>query len=393
MRVAVLSSASGGGAGIAAYRNYQAIKMYQSDNCSVDFIDVSLLDAVDPEVSPQISGSNHVYSNTHYTIDLASFSRKHVIKTLQQYDVLNIHWCSFLLSIRELLELAQSGIRLVFTLHDFYYMTGGCHYPAGCDQYKDECRLCPQVNIELMQKKDVQFAHLIKKEIFSLPNTFLTAPSEYIVNSAINAKIINKLRTKVVRNAYAPNDIGIDNKKPVKELGLLLIADSFYEERKNLKLAIDGLINFARSNRKQVVDRFVVHLVGRLDNEATQLLEPHGIKCIIHGHVSEHVDLVRIYKTIDFILTTSLDDNWPNILVEAGAYGVIPIVGPEHGCEEFILHSGVGHVFEKYNEYSLGNTLSNIKKDPESSKLILKHVRETHDPEQVSREYLAFFKQ
>ena len=29
------------------------------------------------------------------------------------------------------LELARRGKKILFTLHDFYYITGGCHYPAG----------------------------------------------------------------------------------------------------------------------------------------------------------------------------------------------------------------------------------------------------------------------
>jgi len=65
MKIAVLSSASAGGAGIAAFRIYQAL---QASDHEVDFIDIRALgEAVCQEVSPQISATNRKITNTHFT--------------------------------------------------------------------------------------------------------------------------------------------------------------------------------------------------------------------------------------------------------------------------------------------------------------------------------------
>lgn len=388
MRVAILSSASGGGAGIAAHRIYRAIKEHQKDICDVDFIDMRTTEKpVSNEVTLADSATNGILSNTHFTADYASASRKHIVDTLSQYDVINIHWCSYLLSIVEIYELAKSGKKIVFTLHDFYYFTGGCHYPSTCKQYLTSCKLCPQVNTAMMNQKDVEAAQDLKRKIFSFENVILTAPSEYIVNKAIAAEIIPKERGIVIRNAYEPVE-GKERKKNTDgKIHVLVIADSFYEIRKQLQLAIDGFKVLAETEPSKV-SAFVIHLVGKLDKEVLNQLKPYGYKVINHGHKSNHEDIVDVYCQVNYLLTPSLDDNWPNILVESGAYGVVPIVGPGHGCEEFVSRSRVGYVFKSYIDISVADSILSLSNNKVGDK---EEVRVLHDPKFISKKYFELF--
>lgn len=391
MKVAILSSASGGGAGIAAYRVFEALKKHQSDECAVDFIDMSIMGRVADHISPTANATNGAISNTHYTVDFASEVRSHVIKTLMKYDVLNIHWASYLLTIAELYELAKSGKRIVFTLHDFYYFTGGCHYPSTCKQYLSSCKLCPQVNTSIMSQINVEAAHNLKRKIFSFNNVILTAPSEYIVNKAIAANIIPKERGVTIRNAYEPVEGKARTPNTDGKIHVLVIADSFYEIRKQLQLAIDGFKALAESEPTKI-DSFVIHLVGRLDAEVLNQLSPYGYRVINHGHKSNHEDIVDVYCQVDYLLTPSLDDNWPNILVESSAYGVVPIVGPGHGCEEFVQYFKSGCIFTDYSSSSVCRALLSIQhkgSQPIQNKISI--TQESHSPSTVSRSYLAIF--
>ncbi|NQZ03478.1 glycosyltransferase [Idiomarina sp.] len=390
MKVAVLSSASGGGAGIAAYRIYEAIKRHQSDKCEVDFIDMQTMGRVADHVSMPGSATNGTISNTHYTTDFASEVRDYVIKTLMKYDVLNIQWSSYLLTIAEIYELAKSGKRIVFTLHDFYYFTGGCHYPSTCKQYLNSCKMCPQVDTSMMSQRDVEAAHDLKRKIFSFENVILTAPSEYIVNKAIAANIVPKERGVTIRNAYEPVEGKERKQNEDGRIHVLVIADSFYEIRKQLQLAIDGFKVLAESNPSKVSD-FVIHLVGRLDKEVLNQLKPYGYKVINHGHKSNHEDIVDVYCQVDYLLTPSLDDNWPNILVESSAYGVVPIVGPGHGCEELVKLFEKGFIFNSYIANEVSELLANVGPAESSSVTFIKSSRKIHDGIEVSDQYLKIF--
>jgi len=58
-------------------------------------------------------------------------------------DVLHIHWVnSGFLSTDNLKELIALGKPIVWTLHDMWDFTGGCHYSDTCDNFLRECGNC-----------------------------------------------------------------------------------------------------------------------------------------------------------------------------------------------------------------------------------------------------------
>ena len=141
-------------------------------------------------------------------------------------------------------------------------MTGVCHYPAGCLGYLNQCMACPQVDETHCSQLTVMKTLKIKREIFSHNNVHLSAPSAFIVNSAIQSGLIPKNRGHVLRNAYKPIiDLDITLKK---QNSILLIADSFAEERKCLALAVQAI----KQASKQVITNnqpFSLHLIGNLN--------------------------------------------------------------------------------------------------------------------------------
>ncbi len=390
MKIAVLSSASAGGAGIAAYRIFEALSIHQ--NHSVDFFDMSILGHASIEVSPHASATNREITNTHFTTDYASNSRAWLIDMLAEYDCLNIQWSSYLLSIAEILELAKLGVNILFTLHDFYFITGGCHYPAGCTGYRENCVGCSQVNEQMYTYQDVIHALKIKREIFSYPNIHLSAPSEYIVNSAVKSGIIPKERGHVLRNAYqpikttpVPADPGV--------FSLLLIADSFLEERKGIELAINAIIEFCKINQTSS-DNFNLHVVGTCEKDIPAMLAEANLTLTLHGHVSGHDNLVEIFQQCKYMLTCSYEDNWPNILVEAGAYGCIPIVGKGHGCEEFCLELNTGIISKEYSNRAFADSLNSALNISTANRLamaesLIERTRKMHSYAVVSEKYLS----
>lgn len=390
MKIAILSSASAGGAGIAAYRIYEALK---SSNYNADFIDINTLgESVCQEISPQVSATNKKITNTHFTVDHASDCRDWLISFLSEYDVINVQWASYLISLSEILELAKLNKKIVFTLHDFYYITGGCHYPAGCKGHLENCIGCPQVNDNVLSMKNVIKANKIKREIFSYPNVHLTAPSKFIVDNAVRAGFVPNERAHVLRNSYDTTEPFNSLEKP-KEKSILLIADSFDEQRKGLALAVDSL-KLASEAFKEDSIPVTLHLVGGLDKEVIKRLDSSGIKVITHGHIKEHKRLVQIFKQCHFILSCSYEDNWPNILVESGCYGCIPIVGPWHGCEEFTQKFNVGFISEEYTPIAFAKEIKCAISEKYNSIQVsefVNNVRETCTPKNISNAYSEVF--
>jgi glycosyltransferase involved in cell wall biosynthesis len=390
VKIAILSSASAGGAGIAAFRIYQAF--VDNSEHEVDFYDMTSLGQVDIEVSPTDSATNGKVTNTHFTIDYASDVRQWVVDLLMDYDVINVQWASYLVSLSEIHALAKSGKKILFTLHDFHYITGGCHYPAGCTGFMKNCVACPQVNEKILSPQTVVATNKLKRDIFSFPNVHLSAPSQFIVDNAIRSGIVPPERAHVLRNAYEPV-CEFEYKENGAEKSILLIADSFDEQRKGLALAVDSL-KIAAQDFRENNNKVTLHLVGGLDAEVIRRLDDSDIKVVTHGHIKDHGKLVDIFKQCQFILSCSYEDNWPNILVEAGSYGCIPIVGKWHGCEEFVNAFGLGYVASQYTaeQYAAAiNQALDTQLANASLANFVKDIRVMHLPKNVVEHYVDVF--
>ena len=124
-KLALLTSASGGGAGIAAVRVYHSLLSVKKPDVKIDLLDIETLGYSIPiDVSPQTNASNKIISDTHFTIEYPGFVRSSLIEQLSEYDAINLHWCSFLISCTEIKLLLDLGKKILFTLHDFYYLLG-----------------------------------------------------------------------------------------------------------------------------------------------------------------------------------------------------------------------------------------------------------------------------
>lgn len=361
LRIAVLSSASAGGAGIAASRAAEALN--GSGRFHADFIDIKTLGQKVPEsVSPEGSLTNRKISDTYFTVEHAGFTRGWMVELLAGYDLVNIHWASHLVSCSELLSLALRGQPMLFTLHDFFYATGGCHYPATCQQLAAGCSACPQVDTARCDPAVVEHNSALKRQIFAQPNVHFSAPSAFVCDTAVQAGIVPARRAHVLRNTYRPIDT-FDPDKPFTGR-ILVIADSLYERRKNMPFALEVL---ARLHALGTVP-FHVDVVGQAAPELQDYLASRGVPHSFHGHMADHGALTRIMQQTDVVLSASLEDNWPNILVEAGCYGCMPVVGPGHGCAEFVEHYGFGVVARDYAVGSFTTALQAALNQRQTSK-------------------------
>ena len=389
-RVAILSSAGGGGAGIAARRFADALNASggPSGMAKADFIDIASIGQPVPDtVSPMRNFSNHTISDTHFTVEYPGYQRGWLVDMLSGYDLVKINWASFLTSLAELHALARTGTRMLFMMHDFYYITGGCHYPATCTQLARGCSNCPQVDRTLCSPDVIANNRAVKSGIFSYENVHLAAPSRFLRDEAVRSGIIPTARAHVLRNPYMPVADAQSQDAPVNRI--LLIADSLTEGRKNMPFALELLASLrARCTGKP---NFTVDVIGAASPEMAAYLTATNVPHVLHGRITDHRAMVAIMRQTDILLTCSLEDNWPNILVEAGAYGGKPVVGPGHGCEEFVRHYNYGTIAKDYSIEAFLKALTDAMTDfsIEKRTRFVDDIRRDHAPQVVLRTLMA----
>src|SRR5690606_3377472 len=75
-------------------------------------------------------------------------------------DVVHLHW--FNAGGMSVADIASITKPVVWTLHDMWGFTGGCHYDAGCGRYKVGCGSCPQLYSS--KGRDLSWRNLVSKK-------------------------------------------------------------------------------------------------------------------------------------------------------------------------------------------------------------------------------------
>ena len=266
---------------------------------------------------------------------------------VRQADVLHLHWTQFgFLSIAGLKKLFRLGKPVVWTLHDMWAFTGGCHYSRGCDRYQTHCAHCPflrrpgarDLSYRIFEEKIRLFANA--------PLTFVT-PSRWLAGLLRSSALAERFPVQVL-----PNPIDTAHFKPAADrpavrqrLGLptdkkLLLFGSLNtaDPRKGFRYVQEALTNASQ----HLTDTELV-VFGKASPEVMrQLALPvHAL-----GPIASPDQMRAVYQAADALLMPSLEDNYPNTIVESLACGT-PVVGfRTGGIPEQIRHRETGWLAE-----------------------------------------------
>jgi glycosyltransferase involved in cell wall biosynthesis len=98
----------------------------------------------------------------------------------------------------------------------------------------------------------------------------------------------------------------------------------------------------------QLLDRTVLLIVGdRIDAETEQILSnPSLVPPVIRVPFAHRDHLAGLYAACDYVALPSLFDGMPNVLLEAMAVGVVPIVSDAGAMCDVVCDSETGFVFK-----------------------------------------------
>ncbi len=261
-------------------------------------------------------------SNTFFSTGFAGIAAaEHPL--VRSADLINLHWIPGLLDPRGIGELLALGKPVVWTVHDEWAYSGGCHYASGCEQWRAACSACPQLVNDphglvpaIFQEKATQYARG--------PVT-VVAPSEWLAARVRASSLLGGSRVEVI-----PYGVDLDVFTPARreegraQLGvkpdeavILFSADAAGERRKGFdelcaalaraRTQLDALGSLASPVRLAVL--------GNVDR--VQL--PEGT--LSTGRLFSRTELAAVVAASDLYVLPSLEDNLPNGVLEALACG------------------------------------------------------------------------
>lgn len=296
--------------------------------------------------------ANRFKKNNLFAVDIANTGTD--ITTLPEFrqaDVIHLHWINQgMLSLNDIRKILASGKRVVWTMHDMWPCTGICHHARACTRYQEECGNCPFI-YGGGNKHDLSArTFLQKKALYQTAAITFVACSRWLENQAKSSALLIGQRVVSIPNAINTNLFKPRNKQEARtacnlpqDRKLLLFGSvKITDKRKGIDFLIESC-DILATKYPELKESLGVVVFG---NESQQLASRLPFPVYPLNYVSDEHHLVEIYNAVDLFVTPSLEENLPNMIMEAMACG-IPCVGfCVGGIPEMIDHLHNGYVAE-----------------------------------------------
>jgi glycosyltransferase involved in cell wall biosynthesis len=277
------------------------------------------------------------------------YATKRFIKKIKVInpDVIHLHNIhGYYINIKLLFEyLAETNIPIVWTLHDFWPITGHCAYiPKGCDKWIEGCENCQCRKAYPSSLSDNSSANWKKKKaIFNLPDKIVITPVSQWLGNFVKRSYLSDFEIKVIYNGIDTNQfIPIKTNEPRKKY---YIGDSFMILGVASKWTEENRYNEIIELSKKLRKNEIIFLVGISATQQRKL--PSNIMGI---HATDNIsELVELYGTADLLLNISATVTFGLITVEAMACGT-PVIVLDRTAGSEIVTTQSGFVINDINE-------------------------------------------
>ncbi len=313
-------------------------------------------------------------------------------------DVLHLHWTnSGFLSITDLKELIDTGKPIIWTLHDMWPFTGGCHYARDCDHFIKQCGNCPFLRDP--DENDISHDGWLRKAAMyagAKNITFVTC-SKWLARVAKQSALIKDLRIESIPNpidinVFSPQDKLSARKKwnidPAAKI-ILFGAANINDRRKGITYLVDALTIL--KNDYPQTEAVEVVIFGKNNHfDVNQLpFRVHELKLI-----NSQQQLAEIYSMADVYITPSLEDNLPNTVMEALACGTPVVAFNTGGIPEMVNHGQNGYLAELMSATDLAKGLHEVLHLANATEMAAKarqKVLENYTNEKVAQQYIEVY--
>lgn len=275
-----------------------------------------------------------------------------------KFDLIHLHWVGHgFISSDFLLKIKNK--KIVLTLHDYYFITGGCHIPGECINYRDSCTSCPAKNSYF----DFPFNNFKgKKNLYQAKKIYATTPSK-IMESKLKESYLGDFFEEVL---VVPNPIDVStyepitlnfiqesifNKLPQNKKFILFVSNNLIDFNKGLDLLLQSLKNV------QNLDSICLITVG---NNFSQIREKISFSHYHFGEINSTADMIKIYNLSYVTLVPSRFESFSQVTLESMACGCPVIAFNSSGPSEIITNNVNGFLVESFSVKEYAEKIDNI---------------------------------
>jgi len=306
-------------------------------------------------------------------------------------DIVHLHWiCGGMMKIE---DIAKIKAPIVWSLHDNWAFTGGCHIMWKCEKYKNTCVACPRLGSD--KKNDLSYKIFKRKQkAFAIKKDMNIVGLSKWLNECSKSSTLLKDK----KHINLPNPIDTNTFKPFDKEK----ARELWSLPKDKKLVLFGA-NSATSDINKGFKE-LIEAMSKLTSKDIEFVvfgssQPQnapdfGFKTHYLGSLADDVSLVTLYSAVDVMVVPSLQENLSNAIMESLSCGT-PVVGFNiGGNSDMIEHKINGYLAKPFSTLDLADGMEwilNSQRYDALRRRSREKVLNEFDSKLVAEKYIKFY--
>jgi len=396
-----------GGAARAAYRLHQSLQKIEIDSKML----VQKKTSVDPAVISPDTKSRRLEAVLRPQFDKLTVNRyRNKTRTLFspawvpfsnvaerinniKPDVVHLHWIAG--GMLRIEELEKIKAPIVWSLHDMWAFTGGCHYDEDCGKFVAHCGKCPVLGSIKTSDLSYKIFNRKLKTYAKIKNLSVVGLSRWLAESAEQSLLF---KNKHVVNL--PNPIDTNVFKPLDKD----IAREMLGIPEGKKIILFGAMSATSDPRKgfvelssalKLLDMKGVELAVFGSNKPEAALNFNFPVCYL-GRFHDDLSLSILYSAADVMVVPSLQENLSNVIMESLACGTPVVAFNIGGNPDMIDHWQNGYLAKPYDPADLACGINYVLEYPTPEVLrnnAVQKVQECFEAEKVALQYCRLYEE
>ena len=310
-------------------------------------------------------------------------------------DIVHLHWiCRGFVPIE---VLSRIRAPIVWTWHDSWPFTGGCHVPLDCTRYRNTCGACPQLGSH--READLsRYVWSRKRKHWAQCEMVVVTPSAWLAQCGRSSSLFSERRFEVIPNAIdterfrpvakaaARAALNLPGEKPLILFGAMNALSDTNKGYRSFEKACEHLATSSAAGDMEVLV---------LGDDAPPGGRIGGFRARGLGIVCNESSLVQAYSAADVFVLPSMQENLPNTIMESLACGIPVVAFRQGGIPEMIDHRANGWLAEPFVPEDLADGIAFVLENPSRraslSAAARKTVLERYGASDIAARYRAVY--
>lgn len=344
---------------------------------------------------PSIKWDVYKHYIENLILDNEGLASRHVthllVKRIEelQPDIVHLHnihdhWLNYKILFE---YLNQTDIKLVWTFHDFWAITGHCSHfvQVRCSRFQTGCYACPYTNGKLLPLlKRTRRNYNLKKKLFSANKNLTIVPVSEWVGDNVRKSFLKDKSIVVI-----PNGVDTDVFKPTYMEGKYLFDGKFVimAVSSQWKSHSKGLEDY-KAMAKMLQDDEIIVLVGVPDEISKNF--PKNVVGICRTNNQQ--ELAALYTRADVVCSFSEAETFGLTIIEGNACGT-PAVVYNNTAPPSLITAETGQVVPNKDYKSAYHAIENIRSKGKYaySEACIRLVQEKNSKDKCFEKYINLY--